>query len=371
MTKKKGQQDDRCQCRTWELIFNTDTDVGKKYIEKLLDYKWGIYKAFSSQHKILQEEKGSTHTHIGLIFREKKPELKFSKMYEYFTIDGVRPNVVAKLGKYSEARCVIKRLQTYYDYCNRADDHPNQDIQESYLHKFQPTTAEMKLRPREFIEQKIFSGMSLIELEDFVDGDDQLLKHRAEALRNFDKYSQMITTLTEIRDRKKRDEMYKDMTKIYRIFQSGLTNILDNQSDRGIGAHIDPGDTGKNKWLEIEDLRSDTCIMQSAGTKHIAKYWDPIRHKRIIFDIPRGKMQFLNTSVIEKLKNGYLFSEKFKSKMKRSSFKPKIMILGNELPPNNWTKDRLTMTTTNKESGYDLLTLDLDKEVPSFLLRLE
>lgn len=132
----------------------------------------------------------------------------------------------------------------------------------------------------------------------------------------------------------------------YRPFQKHLHDILDTQNDRNIHIHADLGNTGKNTFVDTENLRADTLVIQSAETKRIAYAWNPKRHKRIIIDVPKGKMQYLNTSAIEKLKNGTIFSTMHTPIMKSSEFKPAIVILGNENCENAWTEDRLTCSTT-------------------------
>ena len=57
-------------------------------------------------------------------------------------------------------------------------------------------------------------------------------------------------------------------------------------------------------------------------------------------------MKYLNTSGVEKLKNGCIFSTMHTPIMKTSEFKPTIVILGNENCKNEWTDDRLTCSTT-------------------------
>lgn len=60
-------------------------------------------------------------------------------------------------------------------------------------------------------------------------------------------------------------------------------------------------------------------------------------------------MRYLNKSALEKLKNGTIFSTMHTPKMKKSDFKPSIVILGNECVDDTWTSDRLTASTTNRK----------------------
>ena len=170
----------------------------------------------------------------------------------------------------------------------------------------------------------------------------------------------MILKLDSIRAQRARRKQYSEDVKKYRPFQKDLTKILDTQNDRNIHNHCDDGCTGKNFWLDKENKRSDTLILQNAKTKNIAEAWNPRVHKRIIFDIPTGGAEYINSRAIESLKNGCIFSEKYKSKPKTSSFKPSIVILTNEplreLDRLNWTEDRLTESTTVK-NNFEMIWL--------------
>lgn len=213
-------------------------------------------------------------------------------------------------------------------------------------------------KPKDLFRKKVFEGITQEDLDDLIHDTQVSLVVRDYALENYDKLVKKITILETIKIRKERALRYLEEKKKYRPFQSSLSGILDTQNDRNIHAHVDAGLTGKNKFCEIEAMREDTCIIQSAKTADIAFVWDPKKHKRIIIDVPRGKMKYLNTSVIEKLKNGQIFSTKYIPVFKESlNFKPNILILGNEtLPQETWTNDRLTHSTTSKDVNYEIRT---------------
>lgn len=216
--------------------------------------------------------------------------------------------------------------------------------------------GDKQLKPKEIVFQKVFSGLSQDELDVLVTDEKESFKLRCYALEHYDKLVKQIITIETIQTRKRLKALYEKRKKEYRPFQLGLAKILDTQDDRGIHLHCDEGLTGKNRFCEIENYREDTCVIQSAKTADIAFVWNPKKHKRIIVDVPRGKMEFLNTSVIEKLKNGQIMSTKYVPVFKQSEFKPTIVILGNErIARDTWTSDRLTESTTNKQSAFSLL----------------
>lgn len=337
-----------CQIRGWSLIFpdiKTDLDLAK-LMKTLQDKKHGIYQGFMVTHT---EENGKTHVHCGIILR-KTPKMNWKKVPAYFETEGMEHPSNDKLMNPSTK--FTEKLQTYFNYCMNLKLHEGQIIGKPYLYRWEPQTDDEKKQkdPADFLEDLIFDNLTVDDLDDNIDESPNWTKNtRVYALRNYDKLEKMIEKLQEIRYKKAQAALYKDEAKKYRHFQKELTKILDNQNDRNIHCHRDEGQTGKNKWLDIEGLRQDTLVLQSAETKRIAYAWNPRKHKRIIFDIPKHKMQFVNTTVIEKLKNGTLFSSMHHPKMKKSLFKPSIVILGNErIERQSWTEDRATYSTTNK-----------------------
>ena len=216
--------------------------------------------------------------------------------------------------------------------------------------------VEQAKKPADEMFDRIYEGMDLDELMDIYGDKTQSRALRKYILENWDKLTNMIETHQKINDSKRLQEQYPEAAAGYRPFQKELTEILDNQNDRHIQAHIDGGNTGKNFFCSTENMREDTCVIQSAKTADIAYVWNPKKHKRIIIDVPRGKMEYLNTSAIEKLKNGQIMSTKYKPRFKQSfGFKPSILILGNEsLAQDTWTSDRLQRSWTHKDIDFEL-----------------
>lgn len=349
--RKKG----RCYVRAWELVFDNEEDL-KNIFSQLRDFKYGVLQGFARVHK---QPSGKSHTHVGVILRQKKiSDFLWANVGEYFTLkNGSTPRVREKL-QCSEPNFHAKLLQ-YWLYASDKSKHPDEDISKFHLHKWDPEksveTRTKSTSPRSIIEGEIMDGLTELELDQNID--DPLAKCtwskqvRTYALRNYDQFARMIETLSDIRDRRLNAAAYKEAAADYRPFQKDLVKVQDEQGDRGIHCHYDPGDTGKNHFVTVEGMRRDTLILQNAETKRIAYLWNPKKHRRIIFDIPKHKMAFLNTTVIEKLKNGTLLSTMHKPKMKRSMFSPQIIILGNEkIDRTKWTGDRVTYSTTTKET---------------------
>ena len=217
--------------------------------------------------------------------------------------------------------------------------------------------SDLKSKPAEKLFGLIYGGASMDDLHTIYEDTNSDWKLRKYILENYDKLENMVITHEKIVSIKERQARYVEERKKFRPFQSRLSEELDGQNDRHIHLHIDGGNTGKNKFCDIESLREDTCIVQSACTKDIAFAWNEKKHRRIIIDVPRGKMEYLNTSAIEKLKNGQIFSTKYKPRFKHSDFKPSIVILGNEsLSQETWTVDRVTRSWTHKDINFEWRT---------------
>ena len=346
----------RCEIRSFEIIYeDVDPETDLSSIAKALCSKqYGVYKAFYIKHT----KEGKTHIHSGVIFRDKPKTLKWEELKEYFTIQNPKSLIPTEHGALkNKSKSFDKKLQTYYEYCTDQEKHPGETISEPHFHKWQPMTEQEKMTPDDYIIDLIRKGMTVEELEEIIDDPETTTKVFKQALKNFEIYEKMINKLADIRDRKAQAKLYKEATEEYRPFQKSLTKILDTQNDRNIHCHFDEGNTGKNYWLDREICRKDTLVIQSAETKRIAYAWNPKKHKRIIIDVPKGKMEYLNTSALEKLKNGFIFSTMHKPIPKKSTFKPSIIIVGNEACNSmDWTEDRATFSTTDKES-YELKML--------------
>lgn len=356
----------RTNNRSFEIIFNAGSTDIPTLKAGLCDAKHGIYKAFFYPH--LGTGDSPNHVHVGLVLREETPNLYMDMQYKYFTVGKFKPKLVAFLK--CRKKCFKAKLQQYYNYCNSTESHAGEELGTPVFHKWKPSTKAEQAQsgnPKDFIRELIFDGLTVEQLEAQLLVKEWNIKIRGEALANFDSYEKMIQKMREVRQRETDRLEYARVQEEYRPFQVELKELLDKpRDDRVISALIDDGKTGKNWFVDKESLRQDTLVLQSGKSKDIAYAWNPEKHKRIIFDIPRGDMEYLNTSAIEKLKNGTFFSAKWKSQLKKSVFKPSILVLGNEtIDVQTWTEDRLDLyTTTNKgPNAYVLRSVKSDQDV--------
>lgn len=130
----------------------------------------------------------------------------------------------------------------------------------------------------------------------------------------------------------------------YRPYQLNLANLLSSEPDsRKITFIVDPvGNTGKSwfvaKWFsENADISQQLCVGKRDDIAHVID-----ESKRVfLFDIPRSQSEFLQYSVLEKLKDKVVFSPKYNSRMKRLEHRPHVVVFMNEDPDmNKLSRDR-------------------------------
>lgn len=349
MSKSQVPNPKRCEIRSFEVIYdNIKNDISQeKLVKKLCKLKHGVYKAFT----VIHTEEGKSHIHIGVILRDKPRDLYYKDLKNYFTIENYIPCQVGSLK--SKSKDFKKKLQTYLDYALDQSQHEGQIIGTPYFYKFTPIAGKQSQSPTQQINSLILNGLTIDELDSLIINPDKEEKLRALALANYDKYEKMILRLENIHDKIEKKRIYKEKSSCYLPQQKVMTELLDNQNDRHIVSIIQPnpdGKGGKSYFCKVEDMREDTCFLTNGKTKDLAYMWNPKKHTRIVFNIPKGKMHTLNTEAIEALKDGAIFSPKYESYSKVAQFCPKIIICGNEfLNPSVWTEDRLQQYTMNKE----------------------
>ena len=355
----------RCRKKGWNVIYNIpkNTKNAGEAISAELREKMNIYRMFSVKHIALRKTE-SDHIHVAVYLRETPSTWYWDRLYDYFTSKSFgRPGSVNPLLK--ERGSIDSKLQQYYDYCMDEKQHEEQTIDETFLWRFTPQTRLSRMTPTQYWQTKIREGLTLIQLEDALVSPELSLNLWGEISKNFKKYEAQIANLKRVQRLKLNREKYLKLEKEARPFQKDLSGILDTQNGRQAHQHSDTGDTGKNWFIRWQRLRRDTLYLQNAESKRIAYAWDPLVHTRIIFDIPKHKMKYLNMSVIESLKNGQIFSS-FKDPLSKiSDFNPSILVLGNEEltldQVQEHTKGRWTMSTTSKKD-YELKSLKVPEK---------
>ena len=118
-------------------------------------------------------------------------------------------------------------------------------------------------------------------------------------------------------------------------WQSDLVVELNNEpSRRGIHFMVDEtGNSGKSWFCAyMMQTRSDEVQILKTGKEADMCYAIDPTKKIYFLDVPRSRMEFLQYSVLEQLKDRMVFSTKYTSQMKVLSHLPHVIVMCNEHP---------------------------------------
>lgn len=124
----------------------------------------------------------------------------------------------------------------------------------------------------------------------------------------------------------------------YRPYQANLASLLEAPADsRKVNFVVDTvGNTGKSwfirKWLSTH--KDETQILSIGKRDDLAHAIDPSR-KYFLFDLPRSGVEYLQYSVLEQLKDRFVFSPKYCSRTKVLEHQPHVVVFMNEAPDMN------------------------------------
>jgi hypothetical protein len=137
----------------------------------------------------------------------------------------------------------------------------------------------------------------------------------------------------------------------YREWQKILAEKLDGEPDpRKIIFIVDyDGNEGKTWFTHHYSTKGNkTCQVMIPGKKSDMAYNLIANPDVVFFDCPRSKQgEFVQYDFLEEVKNGYVFSPKYESRMKR--FKtPHVVVMMNEMPDESkLSKDRFDISILN------------------------
>ena len=113
--------------------------------------------------------------------------------------------------------------------------------------------------------------------------------------------------------------------------QLELDAAVEAQTDRQVTWIEDEiGKTGKSFWSRYKFATMGALRIENANTKDIAYAYDG--ESLVIMDLSRTNEVKVNYDAIERLKNGMMFSSKYKSKAKLYVKCPKLVVLANFAP---------------------------------------
>lgn len=132
----------------------------------------------------------------------------------------------------------------------------------------------------------------------------------------------------------------------YRPYQQALADRLDAAPDpRKIVFIVDPAGNKGKSWFANKYFRSRPSDVQllSAGKRDDLAFAIDERKSVFLFDLPRSTSEFLQYSILEQLKNGIIFSNKYESRVKTLSVETAhVVVFMNEYPDTSkLSKDRV------------------------------
>jgi len=130
--------------------------------------------------------------------------------------------------------------------------------------------------------------------------------------------------------------------------------------DREILWIYDPkGSRGKSYFCKWLAANAGVNHLENGRSQDVTYHW---AGGPIVYDIPRTSIDLINYDVIERFKNGRLFSPKFHSEMKGSGIPPWVVVFANILPERSrLSADRLSHSVFELTDEMCLLEQEFDK----------
>lgn len=137
----------------------------------------------------------------------------------------------------------------------------------------------------------------------------------------------------------------------YRPYQQHLATILDGEPhSRKIIFVVDPvGNTGKSWFIRkfLSSHRDSVQILSVGKRDDVAFTIDPSK-RFFLFDLPRSSAEFLQYTILEQLKDRFVFSPKYNSRTKVLEHQPHVVVFMNEAPDmNKLSRDRYQIINWN------------------------
>lgn len=120
----------------------------------------------------------------------------------------------------------------------------------------------------------------------------------------------------------------------YRPYQERLADVLKGEADdRKIYFVVDEtGGTGKSWFIRKYLSETDDAQMLSIGKRDDIAYVISEQCRVFLFDLPRSSSEYLQYTVLEQLKDGFVFSPKYQGQTKTFNHKNHVVVFMNEHP---------------------------------------
>lgn len=138
---------------------------------------------------------------------------------------------------------------------------------------------------------------------------------------------------------------------VLRPWQQGLNTILNGEpDDRTIHFVVDPvGNSGKTWFAHYYDQLHDRVQVIQPGRKADMSFVLDATIRTLFVDAPRSKQgEFIQYDFLEDIKNGYVFSSKYESRVKQLG-KVHVCVMMNEMPDmTKLSNDRYNIINTDE-----------------------
>lgn len=314
--------DNRFQARAIEIVFDEhlDGNVIIEHYTKTLTA--GLYKCFVKWHTGTEGSDTSSHTHVGLILREK-PKFEYHLLKTIFKVGEVEPHLVNPIGKGNSSP--IKKLTKYCAYC--CDGHDNGRFNDYWHYKFD----------YEYDSQESTVGKVLCLLSRGSNYNDiytsSAWDFRADMTKN---RKAIITAWNEFKL-----IMRKGPRKKLRNWQTKIDKkVKSPANDRTVlwvhsKAEEQAGKTTLAKQLAVHD---GALYLSNGSDADLARAYDG--QEIVCFNFTKTQDEWVNYSAMEALKDGAIFSSKYDSGSKIFA-PPSVVVFANFLPNTDcMAKDR-------------------------------
>lgn len=308
--------------KRWTVTINNYTDDDEEQIKSFCTERNCEYAIFGKE----TGEKGTRHLQ------------GFVHLHRKVRISTVKKNI-CKTGHYEMARGTDEQNKLY---CSKDGDL----LLEVGTPAAKPGTNQSFTTAFE-VTEKVVAGDSI----------GKLISENEQYKTAFFKHSRSITdSVDEIKRHHNAENRYNDMRNLNLIFypwQVELYNMLTNEqpSERLIYWYVDfKGNAGKSTFVDYYRARHRAKKITGGKINDLCYSYDyePV----VFFDFARGKETTYLNGFIEDLKNGFVFSAKYRSFDKTFRI-PHVVVFSNKLPePDSFSLDRLVIRNITRPLRY-------------------
>lgn len=298
----------RIQSRRWCVTLNNYTDQEYNAIEEAARTDRFVYCVIGKE----VGESGTPHLQIFAVFFNNQSLARVKDVF------GVRSHCERANGTSIQAATYCKKDNNYVEFGNL----PTNQGKRNDLDDFVEWVRGRDTRPSSKDVANLFPTI-------------------------FIKYPRVM----ELVDNMQPDPFIVDDMMSLREWQEDAWNYLNGApDDREVAFYVDhDGNSGKSWFCRyvISKKPNDVQIL-SIGRREDLTFAIDETKSIFLFDVPRGQLEYLQYNVLEKLKDRFLFSSKYHSKLKVLVKVPHVMVFTNEdVDYTKMSVDRYKVTVIN------------------------